>query len=189
MDSIKNILLGTFVMVMLLMQGLVMAAPTDVKTTSSNVTVVTYISISLSQEMASVVEFGSMAPGSTDQEAQYCESYNCNITVSADTNVNIDIVLKADQNMTRQGGNETIPASAYTWNSSSSGNPWYPPSLNGYAIKTNGYDFTNKLGDDLSANAMITWTAWIDIPSNQSEGIYGNTLYFCANTYGSMDCS
>jgi len=157
---------------------------TSIQTTTSNVTVSAYISISLSTPLASGVQFGQLNPGTSDNPSTTCQNYACNITVSSDTNVNVDIVLKANAPLTRQGGTETIPNSGYTWNSTDGTTM---PSLPGYELSTS-YDYTNKVGSNLAPGELRTWQAWLDIPSGQIAGNYNNTLYFCGQQTGTTDC-
>lgn len=175
-----------FILIGLLVFLLVYADSTDVKTTMSNVTVSTYVSISLSSGLSSGVQFGNLGPGQSNQSATTCENLACNISVSADTNVNVDIVMMANANLTRGASNDTIPAWAYTWNSSINGT--FEPSLPGFALNVTGYDYTPKLAENLAPNSSVYWSAWLNIPSDQASGSYNNTLYFCAERSGYMDC-
>jgi len=157
---------------------------TSVQTTTSNVTVSVYISISLSTPLASGVQFGQLNPGTNDNPSSTCTDYACNISVSSDTNVNVDIVMKANAALTRQGGTETIPNSGYTWNSTDGTTM---PTLPGYSLSTS-YDYTNKVGSNVAPGELRTWQAWLDIPAGQAAGTYNNTLYFCACETGTTNC-
>jgi hypothetical protein len=160
------------------------AATTSVQTTTSNVTVNVYVSIVLSPDLAAGVRFGNLDPGTNDNPATNCAGSNCNITVSSDSNINVDIVLKANAALTRQGGTETIPLTAYTWNSTAQGQT---PNLPGYALQTS-YDYTNKVGAGLTPGTVRIWKAWLDIPAAQRAGTYNNTLYFCGDEQGTTNC-
>jgi hypothetical protein len=159
-------------------------AATSTQATTSNVTVNVYVSIVLSPNLAAGVQFGNVDPGTNDNPATNCDNNLCNITVSSDTNVNVDIVLKANAALTRQGGTETIPNSGYTWNATTS--PTIPE-LPGYALQIT-YDYTNKVGSNLAPGTTVIWKAWLDIPARQRAGTYNNTLYFCGDETGTTNC-
>jgi hypothetical protein len=183
--TMKFLLIVLGVIACIFLPSLVKAADTDEKTTSSNVTVNTYVSISLSTAFANGVEFGSLDPNTNNNNATTCNGLGCNITVSADTNTVVDIVMNGTV-MTRFGGAQTIPASAYTWNTTngtSLPNPIIPLNATVYEYR-NGY----KVGDSVSASGVRSWQAQLDIPSAQTAGLYNNTLAFCANQEDTFDC-
>jgi uncharacterized protein (UPF0333 family) len=161
------------------------SAITSTQATTSNVTVNTYVSISLTAPLAGGVQFGSLDPGTNDNPSTTCTGVNCNITVSSDTNVNVDIVLKANAALTRQGGTETIPNTGYTWNSTDAS--YAPPGPGIYALSTS-YDYTNKVGANVAPGGKRAWQAWLDIPGGQTAGTYNNTLSFCADQAGTTNC-
>jgi len=175
-------LLSLFIVALLV--NPVMAPSTSVQTTTSNVTVNVYVSIVLSPNLAAGVQFGNLDPGTYDNPAINCGNNLCNITVSSDSNVNVDIVMKANAPLTRQGGTDIIPNSGYTWNASTS--PTIP-GLPGYALQTT-YDYTNKVGSNLEPGTTQIWKAWLDIPGGQKAGTYNNTLYFCGQETGTQNC-
>jgi hypothetical protein len=171
----------------LLMQHTAQAASSDEQTTSSNVTVNVYVSLSLTTAFSEGVEFGSLDPGVDDQASTTCAGHGCNVSVSGDTNVNVDILMKASDDLTRFGGAQTIPSVNYTWNSTDGTAAWTQP---GWELNTTSYDniTAHKVGDSVSAGGVRSWQAWLDIPSAQTAGLYNNTLYFCAHQEDSTDC-
>ena len=177
--------------VLLVMQHSVQAAASDAKTTSSNVTVNVYVSISLTTLFSDGVEFGSLDPGLDDQASTTCASQVCNISVSGDTNIAVDLLMKATANLTRCPGGactgDMIGWWNYTWNSTDGTVAMTTP---GWELNITMYDNTTarKVGDSVSASGVRTWQAWIDIPAAQAAGTYNNTLYFCAHQEDSIDC-
>jgi len=161
----------------------VKAPVTSVQTTTSSVTVNTYVSILLSAPLAGGVQFGNLDPGTSNNPSTTCQGLNCNITVSPDTNVNVDIVTKANAPLTRQGGTETIPLSNYKWNAASNAAPSSPA----YDLQTT-YDYTNKVGANVAPGQSRTIQYWLSIPSGQAAGTYNNTLYFCGQEAGTNNC-
>jgi hypothetical protein len=163
------------------------AASTDERTTTSNVTVNVYVSISLTTEFSNGVTFGSLDPGTDDNNATTCNDLGCNISVSGDTNVAVDVVMKANANLTRGTEPEMIPNWNYTWNvTDGSSLPLQP----GWDLNLTSYDYRTayKVGDSVSASGVRSWQGWLDIPSAQTAGTYNNTLYFCANQEDTTDC-
>jgi hypothetical protein len=180
----KFLLIVLGVIAWFFLPSLVTAADNETKTTSSNVTVNTYVSISLSTAFSNGVEFGGLDPGTSNNNATTCNNLGCNISVSADTNTNVDIVMNGTV-MTRFGGAETIPAVNYTWGTSD-GTALPDPTivLNTTKDYRNGY----KVGDSISASNKRSWQAQLDIPSAQTAGVYNNTLFFCVNQEDTTDC-
>jgi len=179
--SLIALILSTFMPFVLLVQPV---SPATTVSTTSNVTVNVYISIALTTALAGGVQFGNLDPGTNDNPSTTCTNYACNITVSSDTNTNVDIVLKANAALTRQGGTETIPNTGYTWNSTDG---TVMPGLPGYALSTS-YDYTNKVGSNVAPGGKRTWQAWLDIPGGQTAGTYNNTLYYCGTETGTTNC-
>jgi hypothetical protein len=173
---------------LLLMQHSAQAAASDAKTTSSNVTVNVYVSISLTTDFSNGVEFSSLDPGTDNTAATTCASHGCNISVSGDSNVAVDILMKANANLTRfPPGGEMIGWWNYTWNSTDGTEAWNQP---GWELNITSYDNRTayKVGDSVAASGKRSWQAWLDIPSAQTAGTYNNTLYFCAHQEDATDC-
>lgn len=161
------------------------SANTSSTSTTSNVTVNSYVSIALTSALSNGVTFGSLDPNTDNTAATSCANAVCNISVSADTNIAVDMVLKANAALTRQGGAQTIPYANYTWNSTAG--TGMPLNNGGYAL-SGTYDYTNKVGSNIAAGGKATWQSWLDIPSAQTSGVYNNTVSFCATTTGATDC-
>jgi len=155
---------------------------TSTQITTSTVTVNVYVSILLSAPLAGGVQFGNLDPGTSNNPSITCQGLNCNITVSPDTNVNVDIVTKANAPLTSSTG-ATIPLDNYKWNATSNAAPSGPA----YALKTT-YDYTNKVGVSLIPGQTVTIQFWLDVPLAQAAGTYNNTLYFCGQEAGTTNC-
>ena len=184
----RALLLASFgLFVLLLSQYSVKAAASDEKVTTSNVTVNVYVSISLTTAFANGVEFGNLDPGTDDNPSTTCANLGCNISVSGDTNVNVDILMKANANLTRFPGTEMIGWWNYTWNSTDGTYSFVQP---GWELNITQYDnrTARKVGDSVAPGGVRSWQAWLDIPPAQTAGSYNNTLYFCAHQEDSTDC-
>ena len=169
---------------------LVNSTTTSTATTTSNVTVNVYASISLStagNDFSGGVQFGSLDPSVSDQASTTCATYNCNITVGASSNVNLDIVIK-DNVALSKGTSPTIPNVGYTWNSTDG--TVMPIVTGSHAMLDDAaYDTTNKVGTNVAASAVRTWQAWLDIPAAQAAGNYNNSLSFCGEQTGTSGCT
>ena len=181
MRDIAILSLLTVPLVLSLLFPLAGSATTSTQTTTSNVTVNVYVAIALTTPLASGVQFGNLDPGTNDNPSSTCTNYACNITVSSDTNVNVDIVTKVNAYLTRQGGTETIETQY--WNSSLIQQPSTPA----YQFQTS-YDYTNKVASNLEPGSNVIFDTWLTIPSGQKAGVYNNTIYFCACETGTSNC-
>jgi hypothetical protein len=140
-----------------------------------------YISISLSPTLAGGITFGNLDPNSINVSSINCNNKQCNITVSSDTTVNVDIVVKVNAYLTRQGGTEII--STQYWNSSTTQQPVSPA----YQFSTS-YDYNYKVANNVPPNTNVIFNSWLTIPTGQTAGDYNNTIYFCADEYGTTNC-
>jgi hypothetical protein len=140
-----------------------------------------YISISLSPTLAGGITFGNLDPNSINVSSINCNNQQCNITVSSDTTVNVDIVVKINSYLTRQGGTETI--STQYWNSSTTQQPVSPA----YQFSTS-YDYNHKVANNVPPNTNVIFNSWLTILGGQAPGVYNNTIYFCACEAGTTNC-
>jgi hypothetical protein len=140
-----------------------------------------YISISLSPTLAGGITFGNLDPNSINVSSINCNNKQCNITVSSDTTVNVDIVVKINSYLTRQGGTEII--STQYWNSSLTEQPISPA----YQFSTS-YDYNHKVANNVPPNTNVIFNSWLTILGGQAPGVYNNTIYFCACEAGTTNC-
>ena len=140
-----------------------------------------YVAISLTPSLNDGVVFGSSDPDTVNMSSVNCAGLKCNVTVSGDTTVNVDIVVRAGTYLKRTGGEETIDTQY--WNSSTTEQPAHPA----HQIQTS-YDYTNKLGDNVTNGSSVVFDSWVAIPPGKVAGEYNNTLYFCATEEGTNNC-
>jgi hypothetical protein len=140
-----------------------------------------YISISLSPTLAGGITFGNLDPNSINISSINCNNKQCNITVSSDTTVNVDIVVKINSYLTRQGGTETIQTQY--WNFSLTEQPISPA----YQFSTS-YDYNHKVANNVPPNTNVIFNSWLTILGGQAPGVYNNTIYFCACEAGTTNC-
>jgi len=139
-----------------------------------------YIAISLSPTLASGITYGTLDPGDVNVSSQNCINKACNITVSQDTNVNVDIVMKVNAYLTHQSGS-TIETQY--WNSSLTQQPTLPA----YQVSLT-YDYTHKVAENVSPGTDVIFGTWVSIPTDAATGLYNNTIYFCAQEAGLNEC-
>jgi len=150
-------------------------------TNSATFTVNVYLAIALSTPLAGGIEFGNLDPNTINSSSLTCQNLGCNISVSSDSNVNVDVVVKVNAPLTRQGGTETIETQY--WNSSLTQQPSSPA----YQFQTS-YDYTHKVGSNLEPGSNVIFNTWVTIPGGQKAGVYNNTIYFCACKTGTSNC-
>jgi hypothetical protein len=160
------------------------ALNTNTQSTTSNVTINTYVAIALTSPLTGGVMFGSLEPNTADTETTTCNSLQCNVSVSADSNVAVDIVIKDNSELTKTAG-VFIGNGNYTWQSTDGTSQ--PVVGSSYALSTT-YDTTNKVGTNVAGGAKRTWSAWLDIPSAQTAGTYNNSISFCGEETGQANC-
>jgi len=153
--------------------------------TVSNVTIVSYLSISMSQNLSSGILFGSVDTlPATDINATHnydgpTSGTSMNITVSTDSNVNVDFCTKANAGMQTSGsdiigiGNETY-SNATTVSST-------VPALGSQVPLTASYV---KSGFNVTRGGNNYYRFWLDIPAAQAPGTYNNTVSFEGLTTG-----
>ncbi|MBR9681272.1 MAG: hypothetical protein GOV00_00535 [Candidatus Altiarchaeota archaeon] len=140
-----------------------------------------YIAIALTPVLGAGLTFGSLEPDTGNTSSDNCGSYGCNITVSADTTVNVSLVVKMATPLTRWGGAETI--GTQYWNSSAAIQPGNPA----FSFQTS-YDYTNLAGSNLTNGTNLIFNSWVSVPLGKTAGLYNNTIYFCATKEGTFNC-
>ena len=148
---------------------------------STTFSVNAYVSIGLTTSLAGGITFGNLDPNTINASSLTCNNKQCNISVSSDTNVNVDIMAKINAYLTRQGGTETIQT--HYWNSSTTQQPANPA----YQFSTS-YDYTHKVGSNLPYSSNVIFNSWLTIATGQVPGVYNNTIYYCADEYGKTNC-
>ena len=156
------------------------SAPTSTASTTSNVTVNTYVSISLTNTLQGGVQFGNLNPGTTNSSSTTCAGLACNITVSVDSNVNVDLKIKDNAPLT--SGSNTIPNSGYYFNTSATAQPVLPAQS---SLDTTYYEFATGVS---GTNGVSVIQFWLNVPSTQAPGTYNNTISFCGEEAGTTTC-
>lgn len=156
---------------------LILAKAQQEQITISNVTVNKYVAIGLSTNLTEGILFGTLDPGTSDNNATH--NYDGEqggttywVAISSDSNVNVDICIKDNAPLTKLGGTETIPNENYTWNCSTSQTT---PALPGTAM---GTTYTKTACTNIQKGDNAYFRFWLDIPAAQAPGNYNNTVYF-----------
>jgi len=171
---IKEIAIG---LASIFLLALTLVSAQQEQTTISNVTVNKYVAIGLSTNLTEGILFGTLDPGTNDNNATH--NYDGSgggttywVTISSDSNVNVDVCIKDNAPLTKLGGTDTIPNSGYTWNCSTSATE---PALPGTAISTT---YTKTDCTNVAPGNNVYFRFWLDIPTAQAPGDYNNTVYF-----------
>lgn len=97
-----------------------------------------------------------------------------NISVSSDTNTNIDLCVKASANLT-SGGN-VITLDNYKWSNSIFNNLSEPNINNMKMFNATFY----PSGEDIAPSGAVHFRFWLNASGSQASGIYNNTINFKA---------
>lgn len=166
---------------------LAMGGTSETKTATSNLTVNTYVSISLTTALSDGITFGALEPATNDNNATSCDAGLCNVSISADTNVVCHVKMKVDDELSLSTDGATeIANTGYTWNVNATETDL--PDVTGSFAVEKDYDDTNLVMDAAGKGQATFWNAWIDIPSAQTAGVYNNTISFCGEADGGTAC-
>jgi hypothetical protein len=146
--------------------------------TTSNVTISKYLSITMSTNLSGGITFGSVdnLPGVNLNATHNNDSAggtSMYVNVSSDSNTNVDFCIRANAAMTSPSldtigiGNESY-ANASTTDAGT-------PALANEVSLTTGYI---SAGRNVSMGGLQYYRMWLDIPSGTPSGTYNNTVYF-----------
>lgn len=117
------------------------------------------------------IKWSNLNPGDVDVNADGNNALgnsNYFITVSSDSNVNVDLCIKASAPLT--SGLNTIPLANYKWDS----NPVNPLLASAIAI-----DIAYASSDTNNApSSSDYYRFWLSVPASQAAGTYTNTISF-----------
>jgi hypothetical protein len=152
----------------------------DIQTATSQVVISSYLSLSKSTNMSSGgIDFGtitSLPITNRNATANYNSSSGSEyyITISPDTNVNVDFCIKASK-LNTSGGSE-INLLNYKWsNSSGVTSTLGSPSLASVASFTENYVNSTL---NLAPGNSSYYRFWLNVSSGQAPGTYNNVVYF-----------
>jgi hypothetical protein len=173
------IIIFVFAIIMLLNQQSVMTGYATTGDTFSNVSITTYFSIAMSENLSDGIQFGSISSlPATDINASHNHDGASSATtmwmnVSTDSNTAVDFCINASATLSTTGGdsfqvgNETYANS--TWNNITDPRFANEVSLTAAWVKS-GYNIT--------AGSDNYYRFWLDIPAAQASGTYNNTVEF-----------
>src|SRR3989338_11009195 len=150
------------------------------QTTPSDATVGAYFAIASSDNLTQGISFGSIVSlPATDvnASANYNESNQTGyfVTVSSDSNVNVDFCFKADSAFNTEGGDESGLGN-WTYDDSQVNNLTSPALISQKEINTSYV----KGESNLFPGNSNYYRFWLDIPAAQAAGTYNNTVTFKA---------
>lgn len=140
----------------------------------SNVTISAYVAIGLSNNWTGI-EFGNLNPNTADNNASHNNDGTGSgtsywVTVSTDSNINADLCIKDNLDLTSSGG-DTIGNGNYTWDDDSAATG---PSVAGGSAITTSYAKTGVT--NIAPGSQDYFRFWLTIPPGQPAGTYNNTV-------------
>jgi len=156
--------------------------------TYSNVSIQKYLAINFGNDLANGIYFGNVATlPATNVNATHnydgaSNATNYYLTVSTDSNSQVDFCIKANTGLTSAAldviglGNETY-ATNYT-----SSDLTNPPLSDQLPMNTT----YKKAATGIGVGQTDYWRFWLDIPAGQASGDYNNTVSFKGVTFGNI---
>lgn len=147
--------------------------------TSSNVSIVSYLAIDFSSDLAEGIIFEDvlfLPAENVNAKGNYNGSLNSTkyfVRVSPDGNTPIDLCVRANSGMENMGG-DLIPLEGETYSSSFENDFDNPGLLNEMSLTLN-YSLASI---SIPAGNQTNMRFWLDVPSNQPAGQYNNSIYF-----------
>lgn len=147
--------------------------------TTSEVTISQYFSISLSGNLSNGIDFGTQnSTVATDVNAtqNFNASLNTSyfIAVSSDSNTDVNFSISGDGPLNTTGGDE-IGLGNETYAFSTGANNVTNPSISGETSLTTS---PVAAGGDIAPGFNVYYRFWLDIPSGTPVGTYNNTINF-----------
>lgn len=149
--------------------------------TKSNVSISKYLSISVSNNLTTAIDFGTVAVlPQTDINASHNNDSSGGgttywINTSTDGNTNVDFCIGANDNMT--SGADILRLGNETYANATSTATNVPSPVNQLALSNVAYV---KSGENVTKGNANYYRFWLDIPATQASGDYNNTVYFKA---------
>ena len=177
-----------FSIIMILNQHSMMTGYLTTGDTFSNVSITTYFSIAMSENLSDGIQFGSISslPATDTNATHNYDGANTTLdgagankgtsmwmNVSTDSNSAVDFCINASATLSTTGadsfevGNETYHNSTYT--NSSSPNVTEQVALTAAWVKS---------GYNIAAGSDNYYRFWLDVPAAQATGTYNNTVEF-----------
>lgn len=167
------------------------AADSSETITVSNVTVSSYVAMSVSNNLTIGIEFGSLDPDTTNNNGTHnydggdatTQNTSYWIGISSDTNQNVDLCVKDNKALADLADTVTIPNSGYTWGNSTTATIDGGPQVGSSIAIGTSYD--SSAINNSAAGTRIYFRFWLDLPSGQQAAVYNNTVYFKGVVTGS----
>ena len=157
-------------------------------TVGSSVDIARYFSISALTNLSDGIYFGNVSTlPAFDVNATDNFNYSAvapvnnvtlmGITVSTDSNSNIDFCIKANAALHNNVSAQTIPITGETYTSFNSTNYSHPLWSGSSTAVTTDYVMANSATNIQPGNSSY-WRFWLDIPAATGAGTYNNTISF-----------
>ncbi len=147
-----------------------------ISTTTSEVVISNYVSLSLSSNLTNGINFGSISSlpaiyhNATVNYAPNASAYY--ITISNDSNRPVDFCVKAS--LMNSSGGDSILLGNYTWKDADNTNLTTPTPAGGYKNMSTMYI---KGRTNVAAGTSNFYRFWLNVSASQAPGTYNNTVY------------
>ncbi|MFA5060819.1 MAG: hypothetical protein WC494_00690 [Candidatus Pacearchaeota archaeon] len=164
---------------MILLQSIGMTGYVTEGSAVSNVTITSYLAIQMSSNLGEGILFGTIneLPGTnvnaTHNHDGGSSGSTMYIEVSNDSNSNVDLCIKANEDLMSQEL-EIIGVGNQTYANSTTTDAGTPAVASEVSL-TKSYV---KSGVDIEKGSNFYYRFWLDIPAAQPVGTYNNTVYF-----------
>jgi len=160
--------------------GLTGAVASSESIIQSNATIEVYFAIAASSNLTDGIEFGSLSPGSVNNNAT--DNYNSggstntslNISLSTDSNVNIDFCLAANADL--KNATESIGIANLQFANATTTTLAVPALSDARSVSTSYQDSSQNI----TPGGADHYRFWIDIPVGTTPLRYNNTITFTA---------
>jgi hypothetical protein len=153
-------------------------------TTSSDVSIQEYLSISISQELANGIIFGTIVSLPSD-DVNATGNYDINneteyyINISEDSNTNVDLCIKALTALENLGG-DVIGITNQTYSNSTINDVSNPEPSSKVALSLSYI----RSGENLTIGSENYYRFWLDVPASTPPGSYENSIRFKGTSTG-----
>jgi hypothetical protein len=143
-----------------------MAAPAMADDFTASVTVNTYASVTITDNGASGLAFGSLDPG-TDKQA---EAASPSVSVTTSSENNVDIAISISGTNFSDGGTNSFAVSNAFYNTTD---------VSGSAVAMS--TTPTQVGSDLTPGDGMDIYHWLTIPANQAAASYSSTFTYTSS--------
>lgn len=192
MARIENYALVLFALLFIFSISMLFLGPSQVtgyatSSTTSNVTISGYVSISMSTNLSLGILYGSITAlpatnvNSTHNYDGSGSASSMYMNVSTNSNSAVDFCVNANSNMIDSGG-DVLNVGNETYANSTASTDTTSPAITNNVTLTTSYV---KAGANIGRGNSTFYRFWLGVPAGQAVGTYNNTISFEGVTTGS----